>query len=472
MSAPIDQQTDNDAEQAANAETWAVGAEGAQPPAGGAARTSEWAKIREDPFGLLESIIPLGDVVLFHAGRRKSYVLIHPDHVKDALVTNHKKYRSAGTSPEMKRVLGNGLLHSDGDFHKRQRRLANPAFHHLRINSYAEIMSGYAEKLSQSWSAGRQVDLHSEITFLALRIVSKSLFDMDIDAPEAADFRAAVHSLVPLFRMGSPVSTLLRRLQLQTTKEFDDIKAGMDRLMYQVIEERRANPEDRGDIISMLLLSRDDDGDGSRMNDEQVRDEATTILVAGYETTANLLTWTFGLLSEHPEIEAKLHQEVDSVLGGRLPTMEDFASLPYTKKIITEALRLYPPAWILHRRVGEEHEVGGYTLPVGASVLMFPYLVHRDPRWWDEPKRFDPDRWTDELERERSRSFQYIPFGAGPRMCIGEAFAWMEATIVLTTLSQRWRPRVVPGHKLEAEALFNLRPKGGMPVVLEARSER
>jgi cytochrome P450 len=452
----------------ANSETWAV-AEGAQPPAGGSSRTSEWAKLREDPFGLLESLIPLGDVVLFNAGRRKSYILIHPDHIKDALVTNHKKYRSAGTSPEMKRLLGNGLLHSDGEFHKRQRRLANPAFHHLRINSYAEIMSGYADKLSRSWSPGQEVNLHEEITFLALRIVSKSLFDMDIDTPEAADFRAAVLALVPLFRMGSPVSSLLRRLQLQTTKEFDDTKAGMNRLLFQVIEERRASAVDRGDIISMLIMAQDVEGDGGQMNDEQLRDEAMTILIAGFETTANLITWTFGLLSEHPEIEEKLHAEVDTALGGRLPTVEDFVSLPYTRKILTEVLRLYPPAWILHRRVGEEHEVGGYTLPVGASVLMFPYLVHRDPRWWPEPKRFDPDRWSDELERERQRSFQYLPFGAGPRMCIGEAFAWMEATVVTTTIAQRWRPRLVPGHRLEAEALFNLRPKGGMPMTLEAR---
>jgi cytochrome P450 len=438
-------------------------------PSAGASRLSEWQKVRQDPLGMLESLAPLGDVVFFHAARRKSYILIHPDYIKDVLVTNHRKFTLTEAWQELRRLLGNGLLHSEGEFHKRQRRLVNPAFHHTRIASYADVMASIADRTSARWHDGDEVDLHQEMIQLTLAVVSKTLFDTDIDRPDAAEFREAINDVVPLFRLGTPIQSLLRRMPVATTKSFDEIRATLDAFIYRMIEERRSGERDRGDLLSMLLLAQDEEGDGGSMTDEQVRDEAMTLVAAGHETTANALAWTWYALAENPHVEAKLHAELEAVLGGRLPTVADLPSLPYTRNVLNETMRLYPPAWILLRKVVEDYSVGGYDIPVGANVLMFPYLVHRDPRWWPEPTRFNPDRWTDEADAQRPK-YAYIPFGAGPRMCIGENFAWLEAVVVVATLAQRWRARVPEGHTVEPEPRVNLRPKGGLPMRLEART--
>jgi cytochrome P450 len=442
----------------------------ATPPTTGPANLSEWLKIRRDPLALLEGLRSMGDLVHFmFRGDRTSYVLFHPDYVKDVLVTNHRKFGLTDIWLETKRILGNGLLHSEGDFHKRQRRLSNPAFHHGRIQEYAKTMAAYSERTSVWWQDGKQVNMHEEMVRLTFAVVGKTLFDADLEAETSSEIRGALLETANLFRLGTPIASMLRDLPVATTKRFDETKAAVDRLIYKIIEERRRSGEDRGDLLSMLLLAQDTEGDGGSMTDEQLRDETMTLVAAGHETTANALTWTWYLLSSHPDEEAELHEELERVLGGRLPTAEDIPRLPYTRKVIQESMRLYPPAWLLMRRANEQHTIGEYTIHQGANVFMFPYMIHRDPRWWPEPERFDPDRWTEDAERKRHKD-AYLPFGMGPRMCIGEQFAWTEAMIVLATLAQTWKARMVPNHRVVPEPRVNLRPRGGLPMVLERRA--
>jgi cytochrome P450 len=402
-------------------------------------------------------------------GPRNAYLLIHPDYVRDALVTNHRKFKLSDTWDDVGRLLGNGLLHSEGDFHKRQRRLSNPAFHHARIMEYATVMADLAKRTADRWQNGVELNIHDEMMEVTLGVVCKTLFSVDIDNEDAQEFRDAANRILKLFRLGTPLAAVLRNLPLETTRNFDEARQTMDRFVYRIIEERRRSSEDRGDLLSMLMTSRDEEGDGSRMNDEQLRDESMTIIAAGHETTANALTWTWYELPPHPAGAARLHEELATVLGGRLPGAEDLKNLPYTRKVLQETMRLWPPAWILLRQIREDHEIAGVHLPVGTHIAMFPYLLHRDPRWWPDPTRFDPGRWTEQDERGRPK-FAYLPFGAGPRMCIGEQFAWMEAMLILAVIAPRWQVRMRRGHRVVPEPRLNLRPRNGIPMIPTRRT--
>jgi cytochrome P450 len=267
-----------------------------------------------------------------------------------------------------------------------------------------------------------------------------------------------------------PFSELMEKFPLlPPVRRFRRARERLDRIIYRIIDERRRSKEDRGDLLSMLLLAEDEEGGGAGMSNEQVRDEAMTLFLAGHETTANLLAWTWYLLSQHPEVEAKLHAELDAVLeAGRLPAVEDLPRLRYTEMVVAEVMRLYPPAWAVGRRAVEDHEFGGYRVPAGSLILVSQYVMHRDPRFFPDPERFDPERWTDEAKQARPQ-FSYFPFGGGPRRCIGEAFAWMEAALIIATLASRWRMRLAPGRKVEAQPRITLRPAGGVPVTLERR---
>jgi cytochrome P450 len=242
----------------------------------------------------------------------------------------------------------------------------------------------------------------------------------------------------------------------------------MDEIIFQMLRERRASGKDHGDLLSMLIIAQDTEGDGGGMSDQQLRDEIVTLMMAGHETTAVALSWTFYLLSQNPEVEAELHRELDSVLGGRLPTTADLQHLTYTRMVLSESMRLYPPAWILERCAIKDCEIGGYQIKTNDLVFASQYLTHRDPRWWDNPEQFDPMRWTPEAQASRPK-FSYFPFGAGTRICIGEQFAWMEGILVLATLAQQWKMRHDPTHKVEIEPLVTLRPKYGMRMMLERR---
>jgi cytochrome P450 len=300
---------------------------------------------------------------------------------------------------------------------------------------------------------------------LTLAIVGRTLFDTDIEADEAARVREALSTALSGFdRFTNPWSGFVERLPLPRNQRFRAAKASLDDIVQGMIRERRATG-DRGDLLSMLLAAQED---GQGMDDRQVRDEAMTIFLAGHETTANALTWTWYLLSQHPDVEANLHDEVDRVLEGRPPAAHDLARLPYTETVVSESVRCYPPAWILGRMAVRENSVREYVMPEGSVALMSPYIVQHDPRWFPDPFRFDPDRWTPDAAAARPK-FSYFPFGGGPRLCIGESFAWMELQLVVATFARRWRLRLAPGARVDLLPQITLRPRYGMPMTLHRR---
>jgi cytochrome P450 len=364
--------------------------------------------------------------------------------------------------------LGEGLLTSEDDFHRRQRRLAQPAFHRNRIASYADVMTQYALRTSEGWRDASQLDMSEEMMRLTLAIVAKTLFDADVEE-EANEIGEALTTIISLFNaMLFPFSEVLEKLPLPQNKRFKRAKKRLNETIYRIIDERRRSGEDRGDLLSMLLFSQDEEGTGS-MTDEQVRDEVMTLFLAGHETTANALVWTWYLLSQHEEAEARLHAEVDEVLRERArPLVDDVPRLRYTEMVLTESMRLYPPAWAIGRLAVKETEIEGYRIAPGSLVLMSQYVTHRDPRYYTDPTRFDPERWTAEA-RESRPQFTYFPFGAGARRCIGESFAWMEGVLLIATLARHWRMRHVPTHIVEIQPLITLRPKHGMLMTTHKR---
>jgi len=384
------------------------------------------------------------------------------------LVTNSQNYMKGLALQRAKRLLGEGLLTSEGEFHRRQRRLAQPAFHRARLASYGESMIEYATLTGARWQDGATLDIAEEMMRLTLAIVGKTLFDADVesDAPEVGDAMSVVMDLFNTITI--PFFELLQKLPLPQLRRFDIAKAKLDAIIFRMIEERRRSGGDRGDLLSMLLLAQDEEGDGGQMTDTQLRDELMTIFLAGHETTANALTWTWYLLSQNPAVEAALHAELDRVLGGRLPTVDDAGRLPYTEMVLTESMRLYPPAWALGRMTLSDVEIGGYRVPKRSLVLMSQYVMHRDPRYYADPLRFDPLRWT-AAERESRPQFSYFPFGGGPRRCIGEGFAWMELILLLATLAQQWQMRLLPNQVVALRPVITLRPKHGMQMTVLRR---
>jgi cytochrome P450 len=397
-------------------------------------------------------------------------MLYHPDDVHDVLVKRASKfYKPRQTKTIFNRFLGNGLIVSDGDFWKRQRKLAQPAFHTRRIEAYAQTMVEYTHKLMDGWHDGEARDADQEMMKLTMSIVAKTLFDADVsgDADEIGAAMTVIQEIVNK-QFNSLLPPLPEWIPTQENRREHKAVEALDRVIGRIINERRASGEDKGDLLSMLLLAEDENGE--RMTDSQVRDEAMTLFLAGHETTSNALTWTWYLLSQHPEVEAKLHDELAIVLGGRAPTLADLGQLKYTEMIIKESLRLYPPAWGFSREPLEDVEVGGYTLEKGKPVFVIPYIQHRDPRWFDTPERFLPERWGEGLE-ERLPKNAYIPFGGGPRICIGNSFALMEARLLLATIAQQYRLTLKPGYTVTPEPLITMRVKGGLPVTLHARGK-
>ncbi|MBA3440276.1 MAG: cytochrome P450 [Pyrinomonadaceae bacterium] len=413
-----------------------------------------------------------GDISYFRLGPQPAYLLNHPDFIKDVLVTRHENFMKGRALQRSKRLLGEGLLTSEGAAHRRQRRLAQPAFHRQRISTYARVMVDYAERFSERWQVGTSLDIAHEMSKLTLAIVGKTLFDTDVES-DAEGVGQALTKIMKQFRLLLlPYTELLEFVPLlPPVRRFREAKDELDRVIYRIIEERRRSKRDHGDLLSMLLMAQDDEEGSGGMTDEQLRDEALTIFLAGHETTANWLTWTWYLLSAHPEAEIKLHEELDRVLGGKPPSDEDIPQLRYTEMILSEAMRLYPPAWTVGRLAISDTEVGGYMVPAGSLVLLSQYVMHHDERYYPDPFRFDPERWTPEAKGERPQ-FAYFPFGGGPRRCIGEGFALMEGALLLATLAQKWRMRLVPGHPVDIHPLITLRPKHGMLMKLEKVGSR
>jgi cytochrome P450 len=422
---------------------------------------------RKNPPAFLEQMArQYGDVVYLPIGRQRIYYVGHPDAVRDILATNQTKFKKSRMLERARVLLGDGLLTSEGEHHKRQRRLMQPAFHRDRLAGYGATMAGLAHATQQRWRAGQTFDVAQEMMRLTLAIVARTLFSADVGS-EAAEIGVAVNQVLGLFEaLLIPFSEWLEKLPLPSVRRFKQARARLDQTIYRLIAERRANPGDTGDLLSMLLLAQDEEGHGG-MTDVQVRDEALTLFLAGHETTANALTWTWYLLSQNPEAEKALHAELDRVLGGGLPSVADLPQLRYTESVLAEALRLYPPAWGIGRRALEDYTLGDYVIPARSVVLMSPYAVHRDPRWFPEPLVFRPERWM--AEDAARPKFAYFPFGGGTRVCIGERFAGMEGVLVLAAIAQHWRLRLEPGHPVETHARITLRTKHGMRMTAEPR---
>lgn len=425
--------------------------------------------LQRDPLKFLSELAgKYGDVVYFRSGREHFYLLNGPDFVKDVLLTSARKFAKGRALERSKLLLGEGLLTSEGEFHLRQRRLMQPAFHRQRIAGYGEAMVQFATRRRERWQGGQEIDVHAEMTALTLAIAGKTLFDADVES-DTGEVMSAISEAFGLFHLTlMPFSEFLEKLPFSPIRKLHRARERLDRVVYRIIGERRRSGEDRGDLLSMLLRAQDAEAGGARMTDEQLRDECLTLFLAGHETTANLLTWTWYLLSGRPEVESKLHREVVEVIGSRRANFEDIAKLPYTAMVISEVLRMYPPAWIIGRRALEAHEIGGFKIPARALVAVSPWITHHDARWFREPLRFDPERWRPEAQASRPK-FSFYPFAAGPRQCIGEGFAWAEATLVLATVAQRWRMELLPGQNIVPKPSITLRPNGPVRMIVRER---
>jgi cytochrome P450 len=367
--------------------------------------------------------------------------------------------------------VGLGLITSDGEYGLRQRRLAQPAFHRKRLATLASTMSTAAEETAGRWQSlargDEPVDIAREMMHLTLRIVGQALFSTDTSADAGKVSRAVDVAIEYVnFRLNHPYA-FSERVPTPRNLRFLRSRRTLDKVVNTLIEERRRSGTDTGDLLSMLLLARDE-ATGKGMSDRQLRDEVMTILLAGHETTAVALSWTWYLLSQHPQIEGNLHDELDGVLGGRTPTIEDVPNLPYTRMIVDEALRLYPPAWGVARQTRDTDEIRGYTIDRGTPIAMLTWVTHRHPEFWDAPEVFEPERFTPARSAGRPH-FAYLPFGGGPRQCIGNNFALMETQIILATLAQQYAPRLAQGHRVEPQPLLTLRPRYGMRMHLHPR---
>ena len=409
-----------------------------------------------------------GDIVYFKVVRQHLHLLSHPDHVREILVANQNNFVKSRALQRAKILLGEGLLTSEGQYHLRQRRLVQPAFHRERLAGYASAMSECAVRWRDRLQPGA-LDISREMPQLTLAVVAKTLFSADVES-EASEIGAAMTSILQMFKvLLMPFSEYFDKLPLPMIRRFEHARARLDATIYGLIAERRKSGIDSGDLLSMLLLAQDE-AEGDRMTDQQVRDEALTLFLAGHETGANALTWTWYLLSQHPEVERRLHDEIDAVLGDRTPELADLTQLRYTEMILAEALRLYPPAWAIGRKAVGPFTLGEFEIPANSICIVSPFVVQRDPRWFPDPDKFDPERWTPEA-REARPKFSYFPFGGGARVCIGERFAWMEGVILLAAIAQKWRFRLEPGQHVEPLPLVTLRVKNGLRMIAEPRSK-
>lgn len=437
----------------------------------------------KNPILLFEHLKRFGRAAHYRLLWHHVVLLNDPSDIREVLVDKAQFFVKERTQKRMKILLGEGLITSDGETHKRQRRIAAPAFHRQRIQAYAGTIVSHAVAMREEWHAGSQIDIASEMMRLALQITARTLFDTEVTAEihtindEANAVMEMYHSLVSLPR----AEELLRwRIPVPVLIRFRKSKARLDSVVDSMIarkqaESARAAQQGRpvsDDLLSMLIAARDDElssDSSNRMSSKELRDEVLTIFLAGYETVANALSWTWLLLGQNPEAEARLHAELDSALQGRLPTLEDLPQLPYAEMVIAEAMRLYPPAWAMGRMATEDVEIGPYHFPKGSFLFFSQYIVQRDPQYFPDPLAFRPERFTVEAKALRPK-FAYFPFGGGGRQCIGESFAWMEAVLVLATLAQRWRLKVVDHQKIALQPKITLRPKFGIYVELEFRA--
>ncbi len=412
-----------------------------------------------------------GDVVFFRFLNVPMCLLTHPDDIEDVLVKNSSNFVKSRNYHALKPILGNGLLISEGAFWQKQRKLVQPSFRHESIAAYAEVMADSAQQMLVGWRDGQTRDVHQEMMGLTLEIVAKSLFGTDVSR-EAGKVGQAMRDLTnQLLAMPNIAFFLPEFFPLPSTLRLRRAVRELNGIIYSMIRARRAAHSPSHDLLQMLLDAQDEDG--SQMTDEQLRDEMMTLFIAGHETTAIALSWTWYLLAQNPEVEAKLADELSHVLKGRAPGVSDLRALPYTEMVVKETMRLYPPAWVIGRQALRDFEVHGYRLHAGTNVLLAQWITQRDARFYPEPERFNPDRWKDDPIRSgRLPRYAYFPFGSGPRVCIGAGFAMMEATLLLATIAQRFHLTLASDQSIEMLPLVTLRPKHGVKMMLQERRRR
>jgi cytochrome P450 len=416
---------------------------------------------------LLRCTREYGDVVYLSALGMPLYLINHPDLIERVLVTDNRNFiKDKGMRiRSLRRLFGNGLLTSEGEFWIRQRRLAQPAFHRERIAGYGEVMVESTERMINNWRPGETRDIHQDMMHLTLEIVVKTLFGGD-SSVESNDVGQALDVIANHFASQSvyvmPLSFLPTPGQLRLERAIKQL----EKIIHQILRMRRDRLQECNDLLTLLLQARDEDG--SRMTDQQLRDEVMTLFLAGHETTALALSWSWYLLAQHPEVERKLVDELKATLNGSSLTVADLRRLRYTEMVVKESMRLYPPAWVLGREAIRGFEMDGYSIPSGAQLMISPWLMHRDPRYFDQPEEFRPERWASEQIKQLPK-YAYFPFGGGPRLCIGNSFAMMEATMILATIAQRFHLELATSHRVLPLPSITLRPKNGVTVFVIPR---
>jgi len=410
-----------------------------------------------------------GDAARFTLFRERFILFSDPALVDEVLITKNKSFRKGRALEGARVFLGNSLLVSEGEEHTRQRRLIQPAFHKSRIVGYAAIMAERARQWTDAQRAGAEIDIAVEMNHLTLAVVAATLFGSDVEQ-EAGDIAASLTVIIESFnQMLLPLWRYWRRLPLPMNLRLRAAQRTLDATIFRVISQRRADGRDHGDLLSMLLAAEDAENPQKRLTDVEIRDQAMTLFLAGHETTATALAWTWHLLGQHEAVRVKMKAEIDAVLGPeRLPTLDDTQRLPYTTAVLSEAMRLYPPVWVVGRRALEDVTIGEYQVPRRTIVIMSQYILHHDPRWWPDAAEFRPERWLDEGAQAARPKFAYFPFGGGARKCIGDMFAWAEGVILLAIIARRWKFEAVPGHPVELNPTVTLRPKHGLKMIVRA----
>jgi cytochrome P450 len=436
-------------------------------PRGLAPITLPLAANRDLP-GTLRSISRrYGDVAGFRVGPLRAALFTHPDAVRDVLVGRHREAVRGDAMRYMRTVVGNGLLTSAGPTHLKRRRLLQPVFHNQRIPLYGELAVETADRVTATWRDGAVVDVAEEMNRLSLLVSGRAMLNVDLEG-EAHRIGAALPPVLAIAaRAFNPVGPLLDRLPVAGTRRFRAARAELDRLLLGIIDRRIADGGDHGDLLSLVLAARDAE-DGSGLTAREAHEEILTLLLAGHETVASALAWTAHLVATNPDAEARLHEEVDAVLSGRLPERADLPKLAYTEAVVRESMRLMPPVPALTRQTLADYRIGEYTLPKDTTIVLSPAVTHYDPRFFPEPERFAPERWTPEFRSALPRH-AYFPFAAGPHQCIGESMAWTECVLAVATIATRWRLRPQPGRTVAATAKITLQPRDGLWMRLERR---
>jgi cytochrome P450 len=421
-----------------------------------------------NPIVLFQHLVDeYGDIAHYKIGWNHILFLNHPDYIREVLVVQNDNFIKERTVRRSKMLLGEGMITSEGEQHRVQRQVAQPAFHRQRIPEYAATVVREAVRMRDSWRHGERHDIALDMMHLTLNIVAETLFATDLRG-EVHELASAINRIMGLynFLVMLPAAEWLVHVRPPGLAAFVRARRRIDRVVYRMIEaHRRQNRSDPRSLLDLMLAA---SPDRSAASEQSLRDQVITIFLAGYETVANALSWTWYLLSQNPECEKRFHAEIDCQLQGRLPSYDDISRLRYVEMVLAESMRLYPPAWAMGRYARNDFQLGEFFLPAKTTVLASQFILHRDPRYFPDPLRFDPERFTPEAKARRAK-FSYFPFGAGPRQCIGESFAWMEGVLLLAVLGQKWRLKLVPGQRIDPEPLITLRPKYGMRMQIEAR---